>query len=887
MRSHIAITIAAILLICCSAFGQSFVNWESPHVNPIDITPDGDRLLVVNTADNRLEVFTITGDTITAVGSISVGLDPVSVRVRTNDEAWVVNHISDSVSIVDLGAMSVIETITTGDEPTDVVFAGTPQRAFVSLSQLNQVSVYDPADLSTPPIVLDIEGEDPRALATDGENVYVAIFESGNSTTALNEEFFVSNPNFNPYPGDPNPPPNDGNQFSPPINPELPEPPPVSIIVKKSADGSWFDDNTGDWSSSVFWDLHDHDVAVIDVQSLAVSYITSAMNLNMHLDVSSNGLVAVVGTDAINHVRFEPNVNGIFVRVILATMTAGSTQADVVLDLNPHLSYETPTVPQETRDLSIGDPRAIKFNGAGDRLYVAGMGSNNVVALTPDGTRIGLAEVGQGATGIAVDDRRNRLYVVNKFDASISVVDTDKLLEIDRVPFYDPTPQVIRDGRPLLYSTHATSGLGQASCASCHIDGRMDQLAWDLGDPSGDMKSFNQTCISDGPCVDWHPMKGPMSTQTLLGLVGTEPLHWRGDREDLGAFNGAFESLLGDDEQLTDEEMMQFDAFVTTLTFAPNPFRNMDGSLNTQLPNGGNAAQGEVLFGGALGRDTTKGQGFSCIGCHALPTGTNSEILAPLQAGGITQNAKTAQLRSVYDKVGFVASAVQPSNKGFGLIHDGSFDTLDNFLNFFFNPTEQEALDLEAFLLSVSSDTHPAVGVQTTIGSNKPLDPDQAALIEQMINLASANVVGLVVKGVQDAIHRGYSYISGDQFQSDRAKETVTTDELLSGARLGSALTFTVVPAGSQVRIGIDRDEDGFFDRDELDAGSDPADPKSTPDNVCAADLNDDGIVGAADLLSLLVQWGTDPGGPPDFDGDGIVGASDLLVLLVNWGPCP
>jgi len=415
----------------------------------------------------------------------------------------------------------------------------------------------------------------------------------------------------------------------------------------------------------------------------------------------------------------------------------------------------------------------------------------------------------------------------------------------------------------------------------------MDQLAWDLGDPSGDMKSFNQTCISDGPCVDWHPMKGPMSTQTLLGLVGTEPLHWRGDREDLGAFNGAFESLLGDDEQLTDEEMMQFDAFVTTLTFAPNPFRNMDGSLNTQLPNGGNAAQGEVLFGGALGRDTTKGQGFSCIGCHALPTGTNSEILAPLQAGGITQNAKTAQLRSVYDKVGFVASAVQPSNKGFGLIHDGSFDTLDNFLNFFFNPTEQEALDLEAFLLSVSSDTHPAVGVQTTIGSNKPLDPDQAALIEQMINLASANVVGLVVKGVQDAIHRGYSYISGDQFQSDRAKETVTTDELLSGARLGSALTFTVVPAGSQVRIGIDRDEDGFFDRDELDAGSDPADPKSTPDNVCAADLNDDGIVGAADLLSLLVQWGTDPGGPPDFDGDGIVGASDLLVLLVNWGPCP
>ncbi|MEE9129275.1 MAG: hypothetical protein V3T84_04605 [Phycisphaerales bacterium] len=55
----------------------------------------------------------------------------------------------------------------------------------------------------------------------------------------------------------------------------------------------------------------------------------------------------------------------------------------------------------------------------------------------------------------------------------------------------------------------------------------------------------------------------------------------------------------------------------------------------------------------------------------------------------------------------------------------------------------------------------------------------------------------------------------------------------------------------------------------------------------CPWDVDDNGTVGATDLLSLLVQWGTDPGGPPDFDGNGTVGASDLLALLVNWGPCP
>ncbi len=55
----------------------------------------------------------------------------------------------------------------------------------------------------------------------------------------------------------------------------------------------------------------------------------------------------------------------------------------------------------------------------------------------------------------------------------------------------------------------------------------------------------------------------------------------------------------------------------------------------------------------------------------------------------------------------------------------------------------------------------------------------------------------------------------------------------------------------------------------------------------CPWDLDNNGSVGASDLLSLLVRWGSDPGGPPDFDGDGNVGAADLLSLLVNWGPCP
>jgi hypothetical protein len=43
----------------------------------------------------------------------------------------------------------------------------------------------------------------------------------------------------------------------------------------------------------------------------------------------------------------------------------------------------------------------------------------------------------------------------------------------------------------------------------------------------------------------------------------------------------------------------------------------------------------------------------------------------------------------------------------------------------------------------------------------------------------------------------------------------------------GQELTFTLVPRGLGARCGIDRDQDGLLDRDELDAGTDPSAPPS------------------------------------------------------------
>ncbi len=56
---------------------------------------------------------------------------------------------------------------------------------------------------------------------------------------------------------------------------------------------------------------------------------------------------------------------------------------------------------------------------------------------------------------------------------------------------------------------------------------------------------------------------------------------------------------------------------------------------------------------------------------------------------------------------------------------------------------------------------------------------------------------------------------------------------------------------------------------------------------VCPGDLDGSGDIDHPDLVTLIDQWGTNPGGPPDFDGDGVVAVPDLLMLLAAWGVCP
>jgi YVTN family beta-propeller protein len=494
---------------------------------------------------------------------------------------------------------------------------------------------------------------------------------------------------------------------------------------------------------------------------------------------------------------------------------------------------------------------------------------------------------GGGPTGLVLDQGEGTLYVLTRFDNSISVIDTGSRHEIAHVSMFNPEPSSITTGRRFLYDARHTSAHGDSACASCHIFGDFDSLAWDLGDPdnivipvpgASDLTTSPTFVVPLGllglppqflpPFQSFQPLKGPMTTQSLRGMANHGSMHWRGDRtggndapsvqpssgifdEDAAfkKFNVAFPGLLGRSAELSPEEMQAFTDFILQVTYPPNPIRNLDNSLTPDQQAGR-----DFFFSienGGLPSDGVK----PCNGCHVLDPNGNAGAPGVARPGffgtdgrytfeGEPQTFKVPHLRNLYQKVGMFGlsptslipdtfnSTANPfmgdQVRGFGFLNDGSIDTLGRFhsapgfAQSARNPGgipegpagETVRRQIEAFLLAFDSNLAPIVGQQVTLtADNGDAAAPRITLLEAR---AAAGECDLVVKGFVDARARGYFY-AGGKFTTDRAGEPALDDAALRAlAKDGDrhALTFTCVPPGSGVRIGIDRDADGVLDGD-------------------------------------------------------------------------
>src|SRR5216684_3298712 len=921
--------------VSAASNGPSFVEFESGQVRPIAMSPDGNTLFAVNTPNGTLEIFNVTAGGLAFYARVPVGMEPVAVAARSNSEVWVVNHLSDSASVVSLvGTPRVARTLLVGDEPRDIVFAGSPARAFIATAHRGQqrtdpslagvpgagdpqftsggvaradVWVFDPAGPGnslggTPLRIMSFFTDTPRALAVsaDRNTVYVAGFKTGNQTTAIIEPMVC--PGFKNQPcvapdGSISP----GGNPGPATDASGEHAPEAALIVQfNRASGHWEDELHRVWDNAVRFTLPDLDVFAVDANALtqtaSFSHVGTTL-FNMAVNPVS-GHLYVSNTESRNQNRFEGP--GVFAghtvqgHLAEARISVISGSAVTPIHLNKHIDYSklagSPGFDPAAKQHSLSMPLDMAVSGNGKTLYVTAFGSSRIgvfdtAALennTFDPVTASanyLSVSGGGPSGVVLDEARNRLYVLTRFDDSVKVIDLAAKAEIAQLPLPNPEPASVVQGRPMLYDATRFSGNGEASCASCHIFGDMDDLAWDLGNPDntvtsnpipinfGDQASidlgkvlfnFRGPINGTGNPNVFHPMKGPMTTQTLRGLKNSGAMHWRGDRSNgffgidpvdsnlsFNNFIVAFQGLVGSVDQPSAAEMQSFTDFQLQVLPPPNPVRSLDNSLNASQQRGRDFYFGSRTSDGLnvpiAGTLLTTFSGFNCNGCHEVDA-ADGEFGTSKNAsfeGVIPQMFKIPHLRNMYAKVGMFGDpkvdtfdAPDSGNtgdqiRGYGFTNDGSIDTMFRFFTAaVFRPQVTSGFpllnpdgtrrDVEQFMLAYDSDLAPIVGQQVTLTStNSGAVGPRIDLLRQRAGTSfTSKTLGgtvmecdLVAKVVVSGRVKGFLFDpASNSFIPDDGTGNLS-DGALRGlaATPGQEVTYTCVTPGSGTRVAFNQ----------------------------------------------------------------------------------
>jgi DNA-binding beta-propeller fold protein YncE len=389
--------------------------FESPQADAILLSPDGSTLFMALTTMGK--VREISTGTLSAIATIEVGIDPVSLALRPDGtELWVANHVSDAVSVVSLvgtpAQHRVVETIqaidaanliTDFDEPVGIAFASN-DKAYVALSSRNQIAVVDANSYAVTGL-LAINAQEPRAMAVRDGLLYVPAFESGNRSE-------LSSCFGSPQPG------NDQctfdfTQANFATNPQL-----TGFEVDIAADPI----------------VPDRDLFVFDTANdTLVDVVDSIGTLLYGVAVGPAGKVFVAQTDARNLVNGRAGTQGqgladldnrMFLNQIGVVSCPGGSCG------NPSRFELEPLPPlQPAPGSQLATPYGIALSGDGEVLVVTAASSNRIATVDAvSGQVLDTLVVGNGPRSVALRSDPETgaplvAYVLNTLDDSISEVD--------------------------------------------------------------------------------------------------------------------------------------------------------------------------------------------------------------------------------------------------------------------------------------------------------------------------------------------------------------------------------------------------------------------------------------------------------------------------------
>jgi DNA-binding beta-propeller fold protein YncE len=366
--------------------------------------------------------------------------------------------------------------------------------------------------------------------------------------------------------------------------------------------------------------------------------------------------------------------------------------------------------------------RAAAYAPAGDLVFVAQMEGNRVAIVDAFNRSVrGEIETDRAPHGLAVDERRQRLYVNNFLGRSVAVYDIAGVLSgrssaarplatvatVAREPL---APAVLR-GKRVFYNAadKRMSRDNYLSCASCHADGGDDGMVWDF------------TQRGEG-------LRRTISLNGRQGL-GHGRLHWSANFDEVQDFEHDIRGPMGGAGFLSEAdfaaaadplgapkagrsaELDDLAAYLGSLSrFGRSPARASDGSLSAE------AQRGQQLFAT-----------LRCDACHTGPTlrdGRRHDV-------GTVRPSSRLGMRQALAGAGFDTPTLYGLWAAPSYFHDGQAATLPEvFDNGHGGTRALAAADVAAlvqYLRSLDDRSVPPAGPAQPSGATvaQPLNPNR------------------------------------------------------------------------------------------------------------------------------------------------------------------
>jgi len=574
------------------------------YASPLEIllSPDGARLYVL--CQRSGDVRVLDAASYATVANIPVGREPRGMALSHNgDRLFVTNTWDDTLSVIDTRALAVTATWGVGAEPSGVVEDPAGKYVFVANRISSDIAVLDAQTGEEQKRLLAGRGASYLTLSPDGKRIYATHI----------------------YP-----------------NPVSPNAEPVNRTVPES------------------------EISVIDAERAEVvdRIPLHAIAGVFHVAVSADGRLGAVA-------EYHPKN-----LVPLAHLEHGGAFAYTLTLFGADVGKPV-EIPLDELDRYASQPFGVAFAPDKSRLYVTLGGSESVLAidvarllrfihahprpasgsfaqdLSASGNYVtARIPVGLNPRGLALSGDGRRLFVANRLDDSISVIDTGSLRVASTIALAGPkTISELRRGEQTFYTAHY-SFQGQIGCSSCHIDSTFDGLTWDL-EPDG----FGRDIVDN---------------KMLEDVKDLAPYKWNGGNPNLPTECGPrTEKYFWRSENYDNLRLADLVLYIRSLPARPNRERQPGGELTAAQERGRVIFERDVdKFGKPIPLENR------CSYCHSGPKGTDRKIFdvgthKATDTGGVF---KTPQLTNI--------ALTAP------YLHDGSARTLEEIWTIY-NPDDK------------------------------------------------------------------------------------------------------------------------------------------------------------------------------------------------------